>query len=268
MKDIPIASLENASLRFGTRTLWKQLNLQILSGEFLAVLGPNGAGKSSLLKALLGLQPLSSGTALVGDKPAQAGSQHIGYIPQQKAFDPGMPIRGVDLVRLGLDGNRWGFGRTKDSRVQGALQLVHATHFANKPLGQLSGGEQQRLRIAQALIGDPKLLLCDEPLLSLDPASQQSISGLIHDQCKRGTSVVFVTHEVNPILDYVDRILYVVGGKWKVGPPKEILTGKVLSELYGAPVSVLEAHGRIIVLSDSLPTEPTEAHHHPSAEDL
>ncbi|HSX35840.1 MAG TPA: ABC transporter ATP-binding protein [Patescibacteria group bacterium] len=265
----PIASLTHATLRFGQRTLWQQLDLNIQPGEFLAVLGPNGAGKSSLLKALLGLQKLTSGTVHVAGETAHTGNPLIGYIPQQKAFDASLPIRGRDLVHFGVDGARWGFGGSathKHQKVDEAIRTVGASKYANKPLGKLSGGEQQRLRIAQALVGEPQLLLCDEPLLSLDPASQQNIAKLINGQRERGAAVVFVTHEINPILPYADRVLYIAGGKWRVGKPHEILTSTVLSALYATPVEVLRVHGRVIVLSDSLPTEPTQAHHHLAGE--
>ncbi len=265
MDNRPIATLNHATLRFGKRVLWQQLDLEIQPGEFLAVLGPNGAGKSSLLKVLLGLQKLNTGNAEVVGQPARAGNEQIGYIPQQKAFDASLPIRGRDLVHFGVDGARWGFGGSavhKHAQVDDAIRAVGAGKYANKSLGKLSGGEQQRLRIAQALVGQPKLLLCDEPLLSLDLASQQTVSKLINAERQRGGAVVFVTHEINPILPYADRVLYIAGGKWKIGTPDEVLTSKALSALYGAPVEVLRIHDRVIVLNDSLPTEPTEAHHH------
>jgi len=271
MADQPIAKLQNATLQFGQRRLWHGVDLTIQPGEFLAVLGPNGAGKSSLLKVLLGLQALSKGQALVLGQPAQAGNPKVGYIPQQKAFDPSLPIRGRDLVHFGVDGARWGLGGSAThhhQQVDQALLAVGAHKFAHKPLGKLSGGEQQRLRIAQALVSQPSLLLCDEPLLSLDLASQQTVAQLINQQRQHGTAVVFVTHEINPILPYADRVLYMVGGNWKIGPPQKVLTSKVLSELYGAHIEVLQVHGRIIVVSEGAATEPDEEHHHLGAERL
>ncbi|MDB5163770.1 MAG: metal transporter ATP-binding protein [Candidatus Saccharibacteria bacterium] len=249
----PLLSLHNASLRLGNRTLWKDLSLDLKPGEFLAVLGPNGAGKTSLLKVLLGLNSLKQGSIELLGQPPHKGNSQIGYIPQQKAFDRDLPVRGRDLVHFGLDGHRFGFVRHDQAawqRVDEVIKEVGASAYANNPIGRLSGGEQQRLRIAQALLAKPELLLCDEPLLSLDLKSQQAISELIDSYRKRyNTSVIFVTHDINPILSMVDRVLYLVGGKWAVGKPDEILTTKCLSQLYGTPVDVLRVRDRIIVVN-------------------
>ncbi|MEE1622199.1 metal ABC transporter ATP-binding protein [Zafaria sp. J156] len=259
----PAVRLRGAGLTFGRRTLWEGLDLDIAPGEFLAVLGPNGSGKTTLLRVLLGLQELSEGTVEVSGRPATRGSRLIGTIPQQKNFADDTPLRARDLVALGLDGHRWGVRlggrRAMQRRVDELLELVGATGYADHPVGQLSGGEQQRLRAAQALADDPRLLLCDEPLLSLDLHHQQAVSSLIHRQaCEQGSAVVFVTHEINPVLDYVDRVLYLAGGRFHVGTPREVMTSEVLSALYGSPIDVFHANGRIIVagIPDAV------AHHH------
>ena len=248
----PLIHLEDATLRFGQRTLWSELNLSIEQGEFLAVLGPNGAGKSTLLRVLLGLQKLTDGRARVLGREPNQGNPRVGYIPQKRAFDPELPLRARDLVRLGLDGHRWGPGRPDRrtrGRVDAALAEVGAGDYANAPVGMLSGGEQQRLQIAQSLLGDPGLLLCDEPLLSLDLRHQQEISQLI-DRRRRtaGTGVVFVTHEINPVLRMVDRVLFIVGGRWVVGTPDQVLTSETMSALYRSPVDVLRVRGRVVVV--------------------
>jgi zinc/manganese transport system ATP-binding protein len=264
----PAIRLRGAALRFGDRTLWRDLTLDVAPGEFLAVLGPNGSGKTSLLKVLLGLQELSEGTVAVGGRAPRRGSSTVGYIPQQRSFDRDLPLRGRDLVRLGLDGHRWGVGRSQRSaglRVAEAIASVGASDYADSPIGLLSGGEQQRLRIAQALHGDPRVLLCDEPLLSLDLQHQQAVSALIDARRRAAdTAVVFVSHEVNPILPMVDRVLYLVGGRWAVGTPDEVMTGERLSELYGTEVDVLRVRGRIVVIGapDDAHSERGGHHHH------
>jgi zinc/manganese transport system ATP-binding protein len=258
----PAASLRGARVEFGPRVLWEGLDLDVRPGEFLAVLGPNGSGKTTLLRVLLGLQPLTAGEVLVSGEPVRRGGGGIGYIPQQKALPEDLPLRAADLVGLGLDGHRWGLGLTgraaRRRRVAAALDAVGASRYANEPVGRLSGGEQQRLRVAQALVGDPCVLLCDEPLLSLDLAHQRTVSALIDGRRRTAdTAVVFVTHEINPILPLVDRILYLVGGRFRVGTPDEVMTSETLSELYRTDVEVLRVRDRLVVVG----VEDQHAHH-------
>ncbi|MEU5409825.1 metal ABC transporter ATP-binding protein [Nocardia asteroides] len=245
--------LRGATLSFGDRALWRGLDLDVAPGEFIAVLGPNGSGKTSLLRVLLGTLALSGGTAQVAGKQAGVGNPGIGYVPQQKTIDAGVQLRGKDLVGLGVDGHRWGLGwrrrAERTARVEAAVAAVGAQHFADKPLELLSGGEQQRLRVAQALVGDPAVLLCDEPLLSLDLANQRLVAELV-DRRRRehDTAVLFVTHEINPILPLVDRVLYLVDGAFRIGTPEEVMTSATLSELYGTDVEVLRVRDRLVVV--------------------
>jgi zinc/manganese transport system ATP-binding protein len=262
-----VVSLRDATLRYGDRVLWQDLDLDVAPGEFVAVLGPNGSGKTSLLRVLLGLQPLSGGTVRVVGEPPGHGNRRIGYIPQQRAMGESLTLRGRDLVGLGLDGHKWGIGlrgmRNRRRRVDRELDAVGAHGFADAPVGRLSGGEQQRLRVAQALISDPEVLLCDEPLLSLDLANQQVVSSLI-DQRRRAadTAVLFVTHEINPVLPLVDRILYLVDGRFRIGRPDEVMTAETLSELYRAPIDVVRVQGQIHVVGAQTALCEDQPHHH------
>lgn len=243
--------LRNAALYRGSRPIWSDLTLLAEHGEFIAVLGPNGSGKTTLLRAVLGLEALTDGTVSVAGGPVQRHRRRIGYVRQEHRLAPFTPLRARDLVRAGLDGHRWGFampGTVPWKLVDDALAAVDATHLADTPVGMLSGGEQQRVRVAQALIGDPILLLCDEPLLSLDMSSQRAITELV-DRRRRehGTAVMFVTHEINPVLPYVDRVLYLAGGRAVVGSVDEVLNSETLSELYGSPIEVIRRDASILV---------------------
>ncbi|MFC4591703.1 metal ABC transporter ATP-binding protein [Sphaerisporangium corydalis] len=253
-------SLRGAALSYGDRTLWQGLDLDLRRGEFVAVLGPNGSGKTSLLRVLLGVRPLSAGTLLVRGRPPRRGSDLIGYIPQHKAAAAHTPLRARDLVRLGIDGHRWGLptgGARARRRTGELLAAVGAAGYADAPIGLLSGGEQQRVRVAQALATGPRVLLCDEPLLSLDPHHQRAVSALIDGRRRsHGTAVLFVTHEINPILHLTDRVLYLAGGRFRIGTPEEVLTSPVLSELYGSPVEVFRTGERIVVAGAPEPREP------------
>jgi len=248
--------LRDAEVRFASRVLWSGVDLDMAAGSFNAILGPNGIGKSTLLEVLLGLQDLSEGEATVLGAPAGKQRNRIGYVPQRKGFDPGLRIRGVDVVRLGLDGSHWGFplpgprNRAARRAVREEIEHVGASAFAARPVGQLSGGEQQRLIIAQAMVRRPDLLLLDEPLDSLDLANQASVAAIV-DRVRRdhGITVVMVAHDVNPILPYLDQVVYLANGRAVAGSPAEVITSPTLSDLYGAPVEVLRASdGRLVVV--------------------
>ncbi|QUR69143.1 metal ABC transporter ATP-binding protein [Mycobacterium spongiae] len=241
-------ALAGARLAFSDRVLWDHLDLSVSPGEFIAVLGPNGTGKTSLLKVLLGQLPLSAGMALVNGAPVTAGNARIGYVPQHRPIDREVMLRGRDLVRLGIDGRRWGVMPLRSAdraqrrqTVRRALRQVNGERLADVRVGLMSGGELQRVRIAQALASDPTLMLCDEPLLTLDPANAKLVSELI-DRRRReaGTAVMVVTHEVNPILPYVDRVLYLVDGRFLIGTVEEVMTTETLSALYRANMQVVK----------------------------
>lgn len=261
----PVVSLRNGTVRLGGRTVWSDVDVDVEAGEFVAILGPNGVGKSTLIKVVLGQIALAVGDVTVLEQPAGAANRAIGYLPQRRAFDAGVRVRAVDLVHLGRDGDRWGLPlsrrrrREVDAEVERLVELVGAASYAHRPIGELSGGEQQRILIAQALVRRPRLLLLDEPLDSLDLPNQASVSALIADVSRReGIAVMLVAHDVNPILPYLDRVIYLGHGRAVSGRPAEIVTSDTLSALYDAPVEVLRASdGRLVVVGQPEPP----AHH-------
>jgi zinc/manganese transport system ATP-binding protein len=260
----------DAAVRLGGRTVWSRVSFEVHTGEFVAVLGPNGVGKSTLVKAVLGILPLSEGDVTVlGLGPGVSGRE-IGYLPQRRSFDPNIRIRGIDVVRLGSDGDRWGLplpggsalsagGRARRQRVAEVIELVGATSYAHRPIGQISGGEQQRLLIAQALVRRPRMLLLDEPLDSLDLPNQASVAALISEISQEfGITVLIVAHDVNPIVSYLDGVVYVARGGAVCGPPDQVITSETLSSLYGTPIEVLRtSDGQMVVVGS--PEAP--AHH-------
>jgi zinc/manganese transport system ATP-binding protein len=258
----PTVVAAGAAARAGGRLLFGDLDATVAAGQFVAVLGPNGAGKSTFLRMLLGLHPLASGSLTVlGDRPGRH-NHDIGYLPQRRNFDASVRIRGVDLVRLGVDGHRWGtplplvrrlFDRARfeleQRRLAEVIARVGATGYAERPIGEISGGEQQRLLIAQALVRQPRLLLLDEPLESLDLPNQQGVAALLQRISADGVTVVIVAHDVNPILGYLDQVIYIVGGQALAGTPETVITTEKLSRLYGAPIEVVRTPaGRLVVV--------------------
>jgi zinc/manganese transport system ATP-binding protein len=253
--------LDGAQARIGGHVVWSEVSIAIAPGEFAAILGPNGSGKTTLLRVLLGELALAEGTVSVLGKPPGAHKGRIGYLPQRRHFDAATRVRGVDLVRLGLDGARWGLPLRPSGgeRVEEVLELVGASRYAARPIGRLSGGEQQRLLIAQALVSQPQLLILDEPLDSLDLPNQSAVTALLERICRQEhVTVLLVAHDVNPLLSYLDRVVYFGSGRAVVGAPQEVITAETLSRLYGVPVEVLQtADGRLVVVG--LPEAP--AHH-------
>jgi zinc/manganese transport system ATP-binding protein len=255
-------AFDRAGVDVGGAPVWSDVTVGIGRGQFVAVLGPNGVGKTTMLKVILGGLRVASGSVSVLGQPPGAANTRIGYLPQRRSFDASTRIRGVDLVHLGLDGARWGVPlplprslqgarrREATARVDEVIRLVGAEAYATRPIGQLSGGEQQRLLIAQALVREPELLLLDEPLDSLDLSNQGAVAALIQGVCRgRGVAVLLVAHDVNPILGYLDSVVYLAAGHAISGAPAEVITSETLTRLYAAPIEVLRtSDGRLVVV--------------------
>ena len=255
--------LDRLTIGLGGRTILREVSLAVGSGEFVGVLGPNGAGKTTLFRALLGLVPPISGSLHALGRPAERGAADIGYMPQARSAPGGMRLSGAAFLAGAIHGERWGLphldaaGRADISRV---LDLVGAAGLASRPLRTLSGGERQLLLLAQALLGRPRLLLLDEPLLNLDPRRQHAIVALVRRLVRElGITVLFSAHELNPLLGAIDRVLYLGGGRAAIGTVEEVITGPVLSRLYGADIEVIRAGGRIFVMSGGQEIERAHA---------
>jgi zinc/manganese transport system ATP-binding protein len=248
---------------YGDQLIWRNASFTVNTGEFVAVLGPNGSGKSTLLRLLLGLMAPAAGSLQVLGKRPHRGNADVGYVPQRRNIDRDLPVRGRDFVHLGIDGARWGIelgnNPTYHERVDQAITSVDAQAYADRPIGRLSGGEQQRLLLAQALAGRPQMLLLDEPLASLDLRNQIVIAELVADLARANRlTVLLIAHDINPLLPVVDRVLYVAHGGVAIGKPAEVITTEQLSRLYDAPIEVLhDSHGHMFVVG----LEAESAHH-------
>jgi zinc/manganese transport system ATP-binding protein len=258
-------SLEHATISIGGRSILSDVTLAIAEGEFVGLLGPNGAGKTTLMRAILGLAPVVAGAIRVLDAPARRGNPAIGYMPQTRSSVSNLRLSGWDFVISAANGHRWGVpwaGKAERRDAERVLDLVGAAALAKRPLAEISGGERQRLLLAQALLGQPRLLLLDEPLISLDPHHQRAVVELVRRlQKELGAAVLFSAHELNPLLDTLDRVLYLGNGQAALGTVDEVITGPVLSRLYGARIDVVRFEGRIFVMSDQYELERGEHRH-------
>jgi zinc/manganese transport system ATP-binding protein len=260
-------AVDGVSVQLGGREVLHDVRFTIGAGEFTGLIGSNGAGKTTLLRVILGLQHASSGEVRVGGSPRGKGSKMIGYVPQKIDLDPDMPLRARDMVGLGLDGHRYGLplpSRTRRALVEEMLHSVDAVGFGDARVGNLSGGEQQRVLIAHALISRPRLLLLDEPLANLDIRSAQEVVALLGRIAKEQQIAVLISaHDMNPMLPVMDRVVYMAAGRAASGPASEVVRGEVLSELYGHHVDVLHVHGRVLVVAgqgDGLDAPPAAVH--------
>jgi zinc/manganese transport system ATP-binding protein len=261
----PVLELDRVTLELGGRTILRDTSFAIRPGEFIGVLGPNGAGKTTLMRAVLGLVPAAQGAVRVLGEPVVCGNPSIGYMPQTRSALAGRRVRGHDFVAMAADGHRWGLphaSATTRAEVARVLELVGAGALAERPLSELSGGERQRLLLAQCLLGNPRLLLLDEPLISLDPHRQKSVVELVRRvQQELGIAVLFSAHELNPLLHALDRVLYLGNGVAALGTVDEVITKPVLSRLYGSAIDVIRMNGRIFVMSGDVEVEKHDHEH-------
>jgi zinc/manganese transport system ATP-binding protein len=258
-----IINAKNVTAGYRNHLVWQAANFTINSGEFVAVLGPNGAGKTTLFRLLLGfLQPLEGKITILGAEPKR-GNPKIGYVPQRHFVDSDLKLDALELVRLGLNGHHWGINlaqnlESDNQKIYDVLKLVEAEHLANRPLGLLSGGELQRIFLAQALIGKPDLLLLDEPLANLDVRNQAVLVSLVSNIARQqNVTVLMIAHDLNPLLPSLDRVIYMANGRIAIGRPGEVVTSKSLSELYDSPVEVIrDSKGRVAVFGVEEATHP------------
>jgi zinc/manganese transport system ATP-binding protein len=255
-----ILELSRINVRFKDRIVLNEIDIEVKAGEFIGMIGPNGAGKTTLLRVILGLLKPSGGSVKISGTPIRHGNRAVGYVPQKIQLDPDIPLRGRDLVGLGIDGHRWGIPlprRARQQQIDEVLSAVDALGFADSPVGKLSGGEQQRLLIAQALLTNPKILLLDEPLSNLDIRSAHEIIRLVSKISKdKGIAVILVAHDMNPLLGVMDKILYLAQGNAVMGSVDDVIQNEVLTRLYGYDVEVLRIRGRILVVGG------TDSDHH------
>jgi zinc/manganese transport system ATP-binding protein len=265
-----VIELDRATIKLGGRNVLNDTSLTIGQGEFIGVLGPNGAGKTTLMRAILGLVPASSGAIRVFDKPPRRGNRQIGYLPQVRTVLPDLRIRGLDFIASSVHGERWGvpsLTRADRAMIEATLAAAGAGGLSRRPLSKMSGGERQRLLLAQALLGEPRLLLLDEPLISLDYHYQEAVIELVRRQAReRNITVLFSAHELNQLIGALDRVLYLGNGRAALGTIDEVVTTPVLSELYGTDINVVRADGQIFVLSRGRSVEHSDhahdGHHH------
>jgi len=252
-----VLDVEGVSVSLEGRQILTDVSFTIGAGQFTGLIGPNGAGKTTLLRVILGLQRPSSGTVAVLGQPRSRRNSSIGYVPQKVLLDSDLPMRAKDLVALGIDGNRLGIPLPSKRRSEAVREMLHAVdadRFADARVGNLSGGEQQRVLIAHALISRPKLLLLDEPLANLDLRSgQEVISLLARIAAEQHVAVLLSAHEMNPLLPVMDRVVYLAGGRAASGTTEQVIQPEVLSKLYGHHVDVLHVHGRVLVVAGAAP---------------
>jgi zinc/manganese transport system ATP-binding protein len=258
-------AFDAASIQLGGRNILTDVSFSIEDGEFIGMLGANGAGKTTLMRAALGLVPLSGGAIRVLGQLVRRGNASIGYMPQARGNFANLRLTGYDVVASAADGVGWGLPRLDAAmrrEIDWALDTVGARDLARRSLSEISGGERQRLLLSQALLGRPRILLLDEPLISLDPGHQKSVIEIVkrlRDELK--IAIVFSAHELNPLIHAIDRVLYLGAGKAVLGAVDDVITGPVLSRLYGTEIEVVRVGRRVFVMAGDVDVE-RDAHLH------
>ncbi|MGA8612527.1 MAG: ATP-binding cassette domain-containing protein [Xanthobacteraceae bacterium] len=260
-----VIELDRVTIRLGGRSVLADASFAIGRGEFIGVLGPNGAGKTMLMRAILGLISPSAGNIRVFGGTPQRGDAEIGYLPQVRTVLPDMRVRGLDFIASSVRGERWGVPALEQAdrdMISKTLAAVGARELAERPLSEMSGGERQRLLLAQALLGEPRLLLLDEPLISLDHRYQEAVVDIVRGFAReRNITVLFSAHELNQLVGALDRVLYLGNGQAALGTVEEVVTAPVLSRLYGTDIEVVRAGGHIFVLSRGRDVERSDHLH-------
>lgn len=259
--------IDNLTLAYGSRTVIHNFAATIEQGEFIGIFGPNGAGKSTLLRAILGLITPAAGTIQVLGKPARRGHVAIGYVPQAHSLPTTAigQLSGTAHVLAASNSTRWGLPIIRKQQLQEvawALSMVGAQDYATRPFAELSGGERQRLYLAQALLNHPQILLLDEPLANLDPHHQETFIDLVHHICSElKVTVLFTAHDLNPLLQVMNRIIYLARGNAAVGTVAEVVTNEKLSWLYGTAIEVIKHQQRLFVINQERGISADAEHH-------
>jgi len=252
----PVIEAEHLVAGYQDKIIWRDATFTVGRGKFVAVIGPNGAGKTTLFRLLLGLQRPLSGVIKIFDGKPKRGNPHIGYVPQKHGIDQDTNIECLELVRLAISGDHWGVSLNPGNERKIALDTLRSVggeDLAHRSLGGLSGGELQRIFLAEALVSNPDILLLDEPLSNLDIRRSEELVKLVNSVVRsRNVSAFLVAHDINPLLPFLDDVIYIANGKVATGTPKDVFTSERLSALYGISIEVVrDSKGNVAIIGAS-----------------